>query len=199
MLRRRRVRTVVTMLGVGSAISAGACIIADPPTDFPQPVEHRPTILRDRAVPPTSSVLGVFPSSFLVEVEADPNATVAWHLFIDYNPFNGNGLVGRDAAAPDNPNAPDAGVRQISILQTDTTVTPDLGRCHVIEAMVALGFQSDEGRLAHEFDSRGGDSIVWFYSPTGDLSGCPVYDAGLDGAAPDVQVDGLFSVDGAGG
>ena len=197
-MRRRRATTVVAALGIGAAISAAACIIADPPTDFPQPVQHRPTILRDRSVPPTSSVLGVFPSSFLIEVEADPNATVSWHLFIDYNPFTGDGLVGRDVAAPDNPNAPDAGVRQISLVPTELT-SPDLGRCHVIEAMVALGFQSDEGRFAHAFDSHGGDSVVWFYSPTGDLSGCPVYDAGLDGAAPDVQVDGHFLVDGGGG
>ena len=31
----------------------------------------------------------------------------------------------------------------------------------------------------------GGDIVTWFYSPSGDLAGCPVLDAGIEPIAPD--------------
>ena len=53
--------------------------------------------------------------------------------------------------------------------------------------VVALGFLgSDQVPEAHTPNSRGGDSVAWFYSPAGDLAGCPVHDAGpfADGGFP---------------
>jgi hypothetical protein len=185
----RRSHAVVAAVAVVTTSLAAACIIADPSTDFPVLPERRPTILRDRAVPPISNVLGEFPPSytFVVDVEADPTSTIAWHLFIDYDDLHPNGppagLIGSDRILPDKAT-PDAGVRTISLVADRLDTPPDLTRCHVIEALVGLGFLSDQDHGAHAFDSRGGDSIVWFYSPSGDLSGCPVWDGGLDGGFP---------------
>ncbi len=199
----RRGHAVLATIALVSTSLAAACIIADPSTDFPRPAERRPTIVRDRAVPPISKVLGEFPPSytFLIDVEADPRSTVEWHLFVDYDDLHPNGppagLVGGDKIAPET-TAADAGVRTISLVADRLDTPPDLKRCHVIEALVALGFQSEEGRLAHAFDVRGGDSIVWFYSPSGDLRGCPVYDAGDAGPFPDGP-GGVVTGDGSGG
>ncbi len=182
---RRRHAAAAAVATICASLAA-ACIIADPSTDFPLPPDRRPTIIRDHAVPPTSRVLGDLPPNFtfLIDVEADPTKTVYWHLFVDYDDFHQNGppagLVGRDKSDPQI--GADAGVRQIA-LQPDIPFAPDPGRCHVIEALVALSFQFDVGAQAHAFKPPGGDSIVWFYSPTGDLSGCPVFDAGIDGGS----------------
>ena len=194
---------VAAGVAAACALLAAACIIADPSTDFPVAKPRRPTIIRDRAVPPTSKVLGEFTPNyqFVLEVEVDPSQTVEWHLFVDYDEFHFSGppagLVGRDISLP--VTGDDAGVREL-VLQADTSYVPDPGRCHVIEALVALGFQSHVDRGAHAFDSRGGDSIVWFYSPTGDLRGCPVYNTGVE---PDASVKnpdtGIFGTEGGAG
>jgi hypothetical protein len=213
----RRGHAILATIALVSTSLAAACIIADPSTDFPRPAERRPAIIRDRAVPPTSKVLGELPPSytFLLDVEADPTSVVEWHLFIDYDdlhtapdpspPDPGHppaaGLVGGDRI-PSDPTSADAGVRTISLTADRIDTPPDPAKCHVIEALVALGFQSEQGRLAHAFDARGGDSIVWFYSPTGDLRGCPVFDGGqLDGGfPPPPPLDaGPVTPDGSGG
>jgi hypothetical protein len=129
-------------------------------------------------------VLGAFPDQFLIEVEVDPTDLVQWRLFIDYNPFDNNNLVDNGTVAAD-PGAPDAGIRQVPMVASSR---PDPSRCHVIEGLVALAFPGPD---PHSFDPGTGDSIVWFYSPNGDLSGCPVYDAGIDGAFQDVGPDTL--------
>ena len=202
-MRRRRGHAALAAIAVVSTVLAAACIIADPSTDFPLPAERRPTIIRDRAVPPISKVLGEFPPSytFLIDVEADPTSTVAWHLFIDYDDLHPNGppagLVGSDRILPDK-GSPDAGVRTIALVADRLDTPPDLMRCHVVEALVALAFQGEQDHAAHAFDSRGGDSIVWFYSPTGDMSGCPIWDAGDAGHFPDVS-GVVVGGDGAGG
>ena len=197
----RRGHAILAALAVVSTSLAAACIIADPSTDFPIPTQRRPTILRDRAVPPISKVLGEFPPNytFLIDVEADPTSTVEGHLFIDYDDLHPNGPpAGLVGGYPPDKGSADAGVRTISLVADRLDTPPDLTRCHVIEGLVALGFQGENDHAAHAFDSRGGDSIVWFYSPTGDMSGCPVWDAGDAGQFPDssgVVVGG----DGAGG
>ena len=67
----------------------------------------------------------------------------------------------------------------------------DPNACHTLEILVALGFTED-----HTPASPGGDSITWFYSPTGSLADCPVYDAG---PVPDASDSGDDASDGAGG
>jgi hypothetical protein len=192
---RRRLTVWAAALAAASALFAAACIITDPPTDLPKPVAHRPTILRDHPiVPPNTSVLGVFPSVFLLDVEVDPNQIVEWRLFIDYNPLTGDGFVDRQPVSPD-PGAPSAGVRTISIV--DIFTPPATSTCHVIEVLVALGYQGLSKQDSHTFDGRGGDSITWLYNPSGDPSGCPIYDAGpVDGAFLETGPDALIIPDG---
>jgi hypothetical protein len=182
---RRRLSVCAAVFAVLSLVGAAACIIADPPRDLPNPPPGRPTILRDRLVPPNTSVLGVFPDKFIADVEVDPTLPVEWRLFVDYNPFDPlGGLVGSHTVQAD-PGALDAGVRELEASPDDTTYEPSRSQCHVIEMLVAFAYSSSPiASSVHTFDSRGGDSVVWFYSPTGDLSGCPIYDAGgVDGSA----------------
>ena len=183
----------LAMVASASALAAGACIIADPLATLPVSAERRPTIVRDKVVPPISQVLGVFPSrdGFSIEVEVDPKQTIEWRLFVDYNPFTGTGQVGHGTEGPT-----DGGSRQVYLKNNDTNIVPEPGQCHVVEALVALRFAGLADKDNHSFDSRGGDSVVWFYSPTGDLRGCPVYDAGTDGAFFDVQPEVLVTGDG---
>jgi hypothetical protein len=79
----------------------------------------------------------------------------------------------------------------------------NMDQCHVIEVLVGgcpptsgepqrgCGFHNGNtgGAEAHSFSVIGGDTIVWFYNPRGDPSGCPTLDAGLDGAFPDATPD----------
>jgi len=76
-----------------------------------------------------------------------------------------------------DPAGDDGGIRVLSVRLT----TPaDLNACHTVEILVALTFVED-----HTPDSIGGDSVTWFYSPTGNLADCPVYDAGPYDASVD--------------
>ena len=52
--------------------------------------------------------------------------------------------------------------------------------------VVALNIDIARGaNVAHSPVDPGGDSVTWFYSPTGDLAGCPVLDAGSDASRSD--------------
>lgn len=152
-----------------------ACIIAEPPSDLPELPRFRPTILRGSVVPSTSGVLGAFPDRFIVPVElVDPNVTLSYRVYIDYNPITGDGL--------DFPGTIGAGgtPSRVRVIDFKATAPPDLTRCHVIEFVVAESFFAElEGKGAHAPREPGGDSVTWFYSPGGDLSGCPVVDAGV--------------------
>ena len=55
----------------------------------------------------------------------------------------------------------------------------------MIEVVVALRFAGQDGIGAHAPLEPGGDIVTWFYSPSGDLAGCPVLDAGIEPIAPD--------------
>jgi hypothetical protein len=176
-----------------------ACIIADPPTDLPRPTPRKPSIIRSTADPPTTAILGRFRDanqnqSFNVQVEADPTVTLQWRLFVDYDPVVGGvaASAGSGSKSPDLA-APDAGVREVQMFADGIPAPPDPSRCHIIEGIVALAFN---GVDPHAYDPNSGDSIVWVYSPSGDVSGCPIYTTDLDGAFRDVTADGLFVGDG---
>jgi hypothetical protein len=192
-MRRHALCAALLSATVALGTVGAACIIADPPIDLPRPSPRRPTILRDQAVPPTTSVLGFFPDQFVVPVEADPSATLEWHLFIDYDPLRPPDLPdGEDQVAPSD------GARR-DVVATVNNRSVKVGSCHVIEVLVAAcegpdpqrgcGFEAVGQSGGHSFNAIGGDSIVWFYDPTGDPSGCPTLDAGLDGAFPDAASD----------
>jgi hypothetical protein len=179
---RAMMRGLKAMAAVVIATCAiGACIVADPPPDIPAPPPHHPTILHGSVVPPTTQVLSD-PSAanltFEVPVELeDPNASFEWNVFVDYDPhLNLSPSFGR-RESPDLTQV-DGGVRIIEFSITP----PDPSSCHVIEFVVALEFSVGSG---HTPDQYGGDTVSWFYNPSGDPGGCATYDAGgLDGAVP---------------
>jgi hypothetical protein len=179
-----------------SALGAlASCIIADPPIDLPAVPERRPIILRDQTVPSPTSILGYFPDSFIVPVEVDPTATIEARLFVDYDaltPDRANAsFAGRQVITPALGTS-DAGVRQVTLLPDELPDMPSHDECHVIEAVVAFNFLDPPfaGQGQHSPDAHGGDSVVWFYSPTGDLADCPHQDGGgIDGAYPDASSD----------
>jgi hypothetical protein len=198
MTARRRLRLAALIAVPLVCMMAAACIIADPPTDLPRPSPKKPTIIRSTADPPTSRVLGRFPDNnlgeaFEVDVDVDPSAVLEWRLFVDYDDptvSNVDTLVGHEVLLPDLAS-PDAGPRHVRMAD-GLGQSPDPTRCHVIEGAVALvvnGVSSFTNQNTPAVNANLGDSIVWFYSPTGDLSGCPVYKSGLDGAFIDVASD----------
>lgn len=179
---------LVPLLGASAVAS---CVIADPEINLPSLPRRRPVILRDQVVPTTVAVLGYFPENFSLAVEADPNVTIEARLFVDYDALSPDhaiqALAGKLVVSPAIGSS-DAGVREITLVPDLLPETPRANECHVIEAIVAFGFQGipGSGRAAHSPEAvHGGDSVIWFYSPSGDLGGCPHLDGGLDGAFPD--------------
>ncbi len=179
-------------VGIWTAVAAtqDACVIAQPSGDLPRLPNVRPTIIHPSVVPSTSAVLTHFPKVFVIPVElADPTAPFDYAAFVDYNPFNGEGLVDTVKTSTfDVTNTTDR-VRNLEILIPEPL---ELGRCHVIEVVVALHlYQKELGRGAHTPDDPpGGDLVTWFYNPSGDLGGCPALDAGIDASPLDGASEG---------
>lgn len=180
-----RVVAIVAALAVG-AVLVGACVIADPPTPLPQLPEMRPTIIRASVVPPTTSVLGRWPSKFIVPVElSDAKSTLYWATFVDYNPATREGLDQRGESTYE-PSSTQGRIRTLEL----PISMPSLDRCHVVEVVVALTLNTSDPRTAHTFEEPpGGDIATWFFSPSGDLSGCPILDAGLAPVVDDAGAD----------
>lgn len=168
--------------------AVGACVIADPPADLPTLPAEAPRIVRGSVVPSPDAILTQWPDKFVVPVQlADARSTVLFTTFVDFNP------------------ASDTGFKQLETSSFDLTTTQSSTRllefsidepsdttCHKIEMVVALQFAgTTDARGLHTPGSSGGDSVTWFYSPGGDLAGCPVLDAGLQ---PDAAA--LLSGDG---
>lgn len=183
MVRARRAAAAVAALVFGAALSL-SCIIADPPADLPQYPAIRPTIVKGSVLPPSDRVVLPPLPTFVVPVElVDQNATFAWNAFLDFDPVTNplpvaGGVVGLE------PGTADGGVRAVSFSLADV---PNPTRCHTIEFLVALSFNSAS---PHTPNAPGGDSVSWFYNPSGSVDGCPTYDAG--------QFDASSLVDAAG-
>lgn len=175
---------VIAVTAAAGAACAVACIVADPPPDIPAPPPQRPTIVHGSVVPPTTQILSTFPPSFVVPIELqDSTQPFAWNVFYDYDPASNTLPHIGGVVVPDTTQV-DGGVRIVEF-QTDP---PSSSSCHVIELIVALSFSFES---PHTPDQYGGDSVVWFYNPSGDPAGCPVYDAGgVDGAFPADAADG---------
>ena len=197
--RHRPVRLALVSGIAGSlAMLAASCIVADPPPDIPAPAPHRPTIEHGSVVPPPTQILvdkwtPDLQLTFDVPVELDdPTSAFEWNVFFDYDRnTNASAAFGQRVAA--DQTAVDAGVRLVEF----TIGSPDPTKCHVIEFIVALRFTVES---SHTPDAYGGDSVVWFYNPSGDPSGCPAYDAGgVDAAFPDAGDPGPIIVPDAGG
>jgi hypothetical protein len=164
-----------------------ACVIAEPPTELPRLPEQRPSILRASVTPPPSVVVGSWPEKFIVPVElSDPRSTIWYSAFVDYNPATGAGLDGEPRTSRFEPTSgsTQGNVRLLEVLISRPPAS-DENRCHVVEVVVALRLKSTtDEKNAHTPDEPGGDIVTWFYSPGGNLAGCPVLDAGL---VPDAE------------
>jgi hypothetical protein len=168
----------VALAAVASTFATHACIIADPPTDLPTLPELRPVIIRGSVVPSVSAVLGYWPDKFIVPVElGDPRSRIYYSAFVDYNSATGEGLDSAPATSDFEPGSASTNGR-VRTLEVPIS-QPSLDSCHVVEVVVALRLTTTDPRNAHTPGEPGGDSVTWFYNPSGDPSGCPVADAGL--------------------
>lgn len=153
-----------------------ACIIAEPPSDPPRLPLTRPTIVRGSVVPPASNIIGRWPDRFIVPVElSDPTLAFEFAVWIDFNPATGEGLVDFRTSTFVQENTTGR-VRRLEI----PLAAPSDDRCHVVEVLVALRFVGQERTGAHAPSPPGGDIVSWTYNPSGDTSGCPLLDAGIE-------------------
>jgi len=167
-------------VAVGAAV-IGACVIAEPPTDLPTIVEQPPTVARAGVVPSPTVVLTRWPETFIVPVRlTDPKTTLVYSYFIDYNAATGDGYIQTIESRFEIGSTP-GGQR---LLEIPIPEPPPPDRCHTIEVVVALNLNTSDGRNAHTPLPPGGDSVSWFYSPGGDLAGCPGLAANIN---PDAQ------------
>jgi hypothetical protein len=190
-LAGRRAKLVGLALVTATVVVAtDACVVADPPSDLAQPPELPPLIVRGSVVPTASAILGRWPKHFIVPVElADPRVTFSYSAFVDYNPITGEGIDGRSPVLSEFEEASTVGnIRTLDVPLDE----PTSDRCHVVEIIVALRLTArTDPKNAHTPDAPGGDSVTWFYNPSGDLAGCPALDSGLPGP-PDADVDGAL-------
>ena len=181
----RVLKRAAAICATGSLVVAGAmlgvaCILADPPAAIDPPIHRRPMILRETVNPTPTRILRSWPTQFLFYVDADPTLTVAWEVFFDYDRTTHNQVS--IPSGQSDPSNDDAGVRPIVVERGP----PDATQCHTFEIVVAYGFVDD-----HVPDNRGGDSVLWFYTPTGDLTTCPIFDASVLDASEDADA-GIF-------
>lgn len=182
--------------GVAAPVAIlAACIVAEPGADVPKPAPQRPHILRSSTVPPSGAILGALPSKFVVPVElADPTLSFDYTSFIDYDPSAANGGVGWSGSCVTSTfeSANIGGAPRLVEVFMDLQHPPSPDRCHVIEVVVALHLRCDlDSNAAHSPPEPGGDNVTWIYSPSGDLAGCPVLDAGLEASRNDDAGNGL--------
>lgn len=166
-----------------AALIVGACVIADPPTELPRSPDRRPIIVRGSVVPSTTSVLGTWPSLFIVPVElSNPLSPLQWATFVDYNPVTFDGFD-QNGVSPYEAQTTRENIRMLEL----PISKPPSDRCHVVEVVVALNLNTTDIQNVHTPLPPGGDSVSWFYSPSGDLAGCPVLDAGLEPIEADAE------------
>jgi hypothetical protein len=157
---------------VGAAVLS-ACIVA-PPAELPEPSPTRPTILHDSVSPPADHPLTSWTdaSPFVVPVQlGDVNESFVWDVYVDYldNPLAQLPAIFPVLVSP-SPGSLDAGIAVVEF-----TLPPgrwDLTLCHTIEFRVGHGFlvtvtASQSQPDYHAFDSVGGDSFSWYWSPPG--------------------------------
>src|SRR5206468_4093574 len=91
-----------------------------------------------------------------------------WAFFIDYDPLN-------NAAPAVDPQSetPDLTFLEGGVWPVAARVRPpaSLSQCHTLEFVVGRTFSTP-----HSPAAPGGDSVVWFFNPEGDSTGCPIFD-----------------------
>jgi hypothetical protein len=166
---------------VAALAGAVSCVIADTPPELPEHPKHPPRIVDSSAVPSPARVLTKINDTYVLPVDIpDPDTTFDLHVFVD-----GDYLPGSSFTVEPDPSTTQGGLRLVTFVIDGV----DAARCHVVEAVVALEFEANSVRTP----VNGGDSLVWYYSPTGDLGGCLVAPDGgwpVDGSFPDGTSEG---------
>jgi hypothetical protein len=186
---RRALGIVATTL----VVPAVACVLADPPASVPATPVVAPEIDHELVVPPVTSILTAWPAEGEFDVPIlvlDPSVTVEWEAFVDYDPLSGGQPYVAPGEVGPGQDVDDAGER---LLVARIPPPADLTSCHTLEILVALGFAEN-----HTPNSVGGDSVTWFYSPTGSLDGCPIFEAGVPDAGEDASAPVDASADDGG-
>lgn len=178
-----------------AALVVVSCVIAEPPAEIPKLPEYRPIIVKSSVIPTAGRVLTEFPPVFVVPVElVDPTVRFSWRAYVDYD-FAGRSAE-RLGLVASGTSTPDAARSRIRNLEIRFPPPSDLQACHVIQVIVANRFQGAiEGRPAHTPEAPGGDTIEWFYNPSGDFSGCPTQDPVIN----PIPEGGLDAADGGKG
>ncbi|HEY1691179.1 MAG TPA: hypothetical protein VGG39_03405 [Polyangiaceae bacterium] len=186
----------VACAAVAAALVGSTACLSAPPPDLPVPALQRPIILRGAVQPPAGPILGSFPQEFVVPVLLQsPDEPFQYDAFVDFAQCVGFSCgSGTTPYIPPTTVTPTPGTLDggVYLAHFDPPAGVDPSSCHTIEFDVAHAFDTN---LPHTPDSIGGDSVSWIYSPTGNLTGCTLYDAGSlqDGAFPpsDAASDGL--------
>jgi hypothetical protein len=192
--RPRAVVGALVILAVGLLrIGLGVGCLTTPPSGLAPTLEPPPTVLHDALIPPDDQLLSQWPldNMFIIPVRLEgPNQHFAVDVFIDDD--------GSHRALPvwigtgGGQSGIDGGVVLMPIALQPPP--PTTAACHRIEVFVVDGFATSEAgaTLYGQPDSIGGDSVVWFYTPTGGLDGCETQDSGPDGpsGAAAVEDDG---------
>ena len=185
--RRLPVAFAAPALAVGAVALAAcmaSCILGEPTADLPRLPPTPPVIVRGSVSPSANGILSTFPPNgvFVVPVAlTDPTVTFQWAAFVDYDPTTNEGLQ----LTGDSTFEPDSLSTSTRVIEIPLT-PPVIEGCHIVEVVVALQLRArDTANNAHTPLDPGGDSIQWIYSPSGDLAGCPVLDAGIDATLPE--------------
>jgi hypothetical protein len=176
---RARLAAFALVMSAVAASVVVACVIVEEPGEILQPILRPPSIEHAQVDPPAVRILQTWPAQFVVPIDVPPGSPdVAWRAFVDYDPVvGGDGYVG-NTLVRDRSNV-DAGTLLLTVRLQDP---PEIDRCHTVEIVVAYLFVT-----THAPDSRGGDTVSWFYAPSGSIADCPIYDAG---PVPDAGTDG---------
>ena len=180
-LARGALAAVLVAAPLAAGLLAPACVLADPPAKVSDPPPRRLRILRESSTPPVSEILRTWPGTFHILIEAQPGSSLTGYAFLDYDSVNRSS--GQDIAIRNLVSVDDAGQRVVDV----TFLAPDPSRCHTVEILMGTaGFTFDRTP-----DPGTSDSVVWFYSPTGDITACAPFDGGiqLTDAATDAPSD----------
>ena len=166
------------------AVSAPACVLADPPATLPVVADEGPVIITPSTTP-AAGLLLIWPPSetFIIPVQLqDPTRAIQWKVFLDYNANNPSQTT---YVAPGTTNA-DTVITQEGVLELQISdVFPPLDPgCHTLTVVVAYGWLPGNANVP---DPPGGSSVQWIYR-------CNLYDAGsLADATFPVMKDGAPS------
>jgi hypothetical protein len=170
----RALLLVAAIAVVAGAVRAlASCLIADPPAQLPAPVRHRPIIDGPSAVPP-QPLITTWPPTFNVPVEMlDPSASFSWRLYGDGQ------TLAKGVSSPQ-----DASPRLVSFVAL--APAGEAGECHTIQFSASLFVEGTIPPDPALVDPSLTDSIFWSFDPGGDFGGCPLIDAGVGDAFPDI-------------